>query len=152
MGELNEIGFGTGQLRHKDLNGIKKKGILSDLTEYLVQQWKWLARDESGNKENKEEKEELRISDPLWYNVKLRQPGRRGGKGLPFAPKKLNKLGIWEVGDLINEEGEVMSIREALGMGLPRSAMMEWGAVTARRSEKRDGSYNQDRRDFKRGG
>ena len=55
VGELNEVGFGTGQLRHKDLNGIRKKGILSDLTEYLVQQWKWLARDESGRKENKEE-------------------------------------------------------------------------------------------------
>ena len=78
-----------------------------------------------------EEKEELRTSDPLWYNIKLRHPGRRGGIGLPFAPKKLNKLGIWEVGNLINEEGKAMTIKEALQKGMPSSAMMELGAITA---------------------
>ena len=50
---------------------------------------------------------------------------------MPFVPKKLNRLGIWEVGDLINDEGKVMSIKEALDKGMPRSAMMEWGAITA---------------------
>ena len=50
---------------------------------------------------------------------------------MPFVPKKLNRMGIWEVGDLINDEGKVMSIKEALDKGMPRSAMMEWGAISA---------------------
>jgi len=121
--ELNQVGGNTTGNCHRDKRTKDKDTpcSLSRHTAYIVDQWGSLVEAKEMNRENG-----LTAKSPIWYNPALKSAVNRRTRAKPLEPGYLRRCGIMTIGDMMKEDGSIMTSGEARLRGLPILACLKW--------------------------